>query len=159
MIVRAYASPQGFRQALEQRLKTASNSGVDFPRRRQLLVLDRFLARVVAVFGDTALLKGGLVLELRLERARATKDVDLRLMVSPESVLTNLREAGRLDLAAGGMAASISMLVVTLKTVASYGVNMMEWYTIGTLARQILDTVSKVVNDPAGHLVRAAVRT
>jgi hypothetical protein len=33
MIVRAYASPQGFRQALEQRLKTASNSGVDFPRR------------------------------------------------------------------------------------------------------------------------------
>jgi len=98
MTVRAYASPQAFKQALEQRLKTTSNSGVDFARRRQLLVFDRFLARVVAVFGDTALLKGGLVLELRLERARATKDVDLRLMGSPESVLANLREAGRLDL-------------------------------------------------------------
>jgi len=98
MSVRAYASPQAFKQALEQRLNTASNGGVDFARRRQLLVFDRFLARVVAVFGDTALLKGGLVLELRLERARATKDVDLRLMVSPESVLANLREAGRLDL-------------------------------------------------------------
>jgi Nucleotidyl transferase AbiEii toxin, Type IV TA system len=98
MTVRAYASPQAFKQALEQRLKTASNSGVDFARRRQLLVFDRFLARVVAVFGDTALLKGGLVLELRLERARATKDVDLRLIGSPESVLANLREAGRLDL-------------------------------------------------------------
>ena len=98
MTVRAYASPQAFKQALEQRLKSASNSGVDFARRRQLLVFDRFLARVVAVFGDTALLKGGLVLELRLERARATKDVDLRLMGSPESVLASLREAGRLDL-------------------------------------------------------------
>ena len=96
--MRAYASPQAFKQALEQRLKTASNSGVDFARRRQLLVFDRFLARVVAVFGDTALLKGGLVLELRLERARATKDVDLRLIGSPESVLANLQEAGRLDL-------------------------------------------------------------
>jgi hypothetical protein len=98
MTVRAYASPQAFKQALGQRLKTASNSGVDFARRRQLLVFDRFLARVVAVFGDTALLKGGLVLELRLERARATKDVDLRLIGSPESVLKNLQEAGRLDL-------------------------------------------------------------
>jgi Nucleotidyl transferase AbiEii toxin, Type IV TA system len=98
MTVQAYASPQAFKQALEQRLKTSSNSGVDFARRRQLLVFDRFLARVVAVFGDTALLKGGLVLELRLERARATKDVDLRLVGSPESVLASLQEAGRLDL-------------------------------------------------------------
>jgi Nucleotidyl transferase AbiEii toxin, Type IV TA system len=98
MTVQAYASPQAFKQALEQRLKTASNSGVDFARRRQLLVFDRFLVRVVAVFGDTALLKGGLVLELRLERARATKDVDLRLIGSPESVFKNLQEAGRLDL-------------------------------------------------------------
>jgi hypothetical protein len=53
----------------------------------------------VAVFGDAVLLKGGLVLELRLERARATKDIDLRLIGSSESVLVKLREAGRLDLA------------------------------------------------------------
>ena len=98
MTMQTYASPQAFKQALEQRLKTASNSGVDFARRRQLLVFDRFLARVVAVFGDTALLKGGLVLELRLEHARTTKDVDLRLIGSPESLLANLQEAGRLDL-------------------------------------------------------------
>ena len=98
MIAGAYASPQAFKQALEQRLKTASNSGVDFARRRQLLVFDRFLARIVAVFGNTALLKGGLVLELRLERARATKDIDLRLIGSPENVLADLRRAGRLDL-------------------------------------------------------------
>ncbi len=52
----------------------------------------------MAVFGDAALLKGGLVLELRLERARATKDIDLRLIGSPESVLADLRQAGQLDL-------------------------------------------------------------
>ena len=71
MSVQTYASPQAFKQALEQRLKAASSSGVDFGRRRQLLVFDRFLARVMAIFGDAAVLKGGLVLELRLERARA----------------------------------------------------------------------------------------
>ena len=98
MSVQTYASPQAFKQALEQRLKTSSSSGVDFGRRRQLLVFDRFLARVMAVFGDAALLKGGLVLELRLERARATKDIDLRLIGSPGSVLADLRQAGRLDL-------------------------------------------------------------
>lgn len=98
MTVQTYASPQAFKQALEQRLKIASSSGVDFGRRRQLLVFDRFLARVMAVFGDAALLKGGLVLELRLERARATKDIDLRLIGSPERVLADLRQAGRLDL-------------------------------------------------------------
>jgi hypothetical protein len=52
----------------------------------------------MSIFGDAALLKGGLVLELRLERARATKDIDLRLIGSPENVLADLRRAGRLDL-------------------------------------------------------------
>jgi predicted nucleotidyltransferase component of viral defense system len=98
MTARTYASPLAFKQALEQRLKTGSTSGVDFSRRRQLLVFDRFLARAVAVFGDAVLLKGGLVLEFRLERARATKDIDLRLVGSPENVLTKLQEAGRQDL-------------------------------------------------------------
>jgi hypothetical protein len=98
MTAQTYASPQAFKQALEQRLKTASTSGVDFARRRQLVVFDRFLSRVMAVFGNTVLLKGGLVLELRLERARTTKDIDLRLIGSPDTVLARLQEAGRRDL-------------------------------------------------------------
>jgi hypothetical protein len=49
MTVRRYTSPQAFKQALEQRLRTASSTGADFARRRQLLVFDRFLARAVAV--------------------------------------------------------------------------------------------------------------
>jgi len=95
---RRYDSPAAFKQALEQRLRNASAGGADFTRRRQLLVFDRFLARAVQVFGDAMILKGGLVLELRLERARTTKDVDLRLVGSPDDALKRLQEAGRLDL-------------------------------------------------------------
>jgi hypothetical protein len=86
MTIRTYSSPEAFKQALEQRLRTSAKSGAEFPRKRQLLVFDRFLARVVAVLGDAATLKGGLVLELRLERARTTKDVDLRMEGSPDDI-------------------------------------------------------------------------
>ena len=98
MNARSYASPEAFKQALEQRLRAASKGGAEFARRRQLLVFDRFLARVVAVLGDAVTLKGGLVLELRLERARTTRDVDLRLTGSPDDVLANLQTAARMDL-------------------------------------------------------------
>src|SRR5690606_22938191 len=98
MTIRTYASPDAFKQAVEQRLRAGSRSGAEFARKRQLLVFDRFLARVVAVLGDAATLKGGLVLELRLERARTTKDVDLRMLHSPDDVLAKLQEAGRKNL-------------------------------------------------------------
>ena len=97
MRARTYDSPAAFKQALEQRLRAASKTGVDFDRRRQLLVFDRFLARVTQALGDGVILKGGLVLELRLERARTTNDVDLRMVGPPEGVLHTLRDAGRLD--------------------------------------------------------------
>ena len=98
MTVRTYSSPEAFKQALEQRLRSAAKTGAELARKRQLLVFDRFLARIVAVLGDAATLKGGLVLELRLERARTTKDVDLRMDGSPDDILAKLREAGRRDL-------------------------------------------------------------
>src|ERR1700680_3263593 len=94
MTVRTYSSPLAFKEALEQRLRSASKNGVDFARRRQLLVVDRFLARIVAVLRESVLLKGGLVLELRLDRARTTKDIDLRLIGSPETVLSDLQKVG-----------------------------------------------------------------
>jgi hypothetical protein len=98
MTTRAYSSPEAFKQALEQRLRGTVKTGADFARKRQLLVFDRFLARIVSVLGDAATLKGGLVLELRIERARTTKDIDLRLIGSPEGVLAKLQEAARRDL-------------------------------------------------------------
>ncbi|HSJ99844.1 MAG TPA: nucleotidyl transferase AbiEii/AbiGii toxin family protein [Kofleriaceae bacterium] len=64
-------------------------------------MFSRFLARVVPVMGPSAVLKGGLALELRLEKARTTKDIDLALHAMPGSrdhVLGRLQEAARLDL-------------------------------------------------------------
>lgn len=95
---RAYASPEAFKQALEQRLRAAAKSGAGFARSRQLLVFDRFLARAANVFGNAITLKGGLALELRLTRARTTKDIDLRLTGSPLELLGKLQEAARMNL-------------------------------------------------------------
>lgn len=97
-MTQAYRTAAAFKQALEQRLRTASTSGVDFARRRQLVVFDRFLARVAIELGDTVTLKGGLAVEVRTERARTTKDVDLRVMGSPDHILARLRAATSLNL-------------------------------------------------------------
>lgn len=92
-----YANAAAFKQAVEARLRSSSSSGTDFARRRQLLVFDRFLARLTLEFGDTAMLKGGLVVELRVERARTTKDIDLRLVGPPEGLLEKLERVARID--------------------------------------------------------------
>jgi hypothetical protein len=98
MTVRTYASPEAFKRAVEDRLRAAAKSGDPIARRRQLLVFDRFLARAVAVLGSAVTLKGGLALELRLDRARSTQDVDLGMTGSPDALLAKLQGAGRLQL-------------------------------------------------------------
>lgn len=98
MTTRKYTSPEAFKQALEQRLRTATKTGAEFARKRQFVVFDRFLARVVQVLGSAVTLKGGLVLEFRLDRARTTNDIDLRLTGSADGVLARLQEVARLDL-------------------------------------------------------------
>lgn len=82
--------------ALEQRLRSAD--AADLMQRRQVVVFERFLARVAAVLGDAAIVKGGVVLELRLERARATRDVDLRVTGSIDHLRAHLPAIGTLDL-------------------------------------------------------------
>jgi hypothetical protein len=85
--------------ALEQRIRSAARQpAVSFNRFRQRLVFDRCLARIARQFGDRVILKGGLALELRLERARTTKDVDLRLVGADVGVLEGLRRATSIDL-------------------------------------------------------------
>jgi nucleotidyltransferase AbiEii toxin of type IV toxin-antitoxin system len=96
--VSAYATAAAFKQALETRLRSSSSSGSDFARRRQLLVFNRFLARITRELGDTVMLKGGLVVELRVERARTTKDVDLRILGATTGLLERLARAARLEL-------------------------------------------------------------
>lgn len=94
-----FETPLAFKQSLEQRLRDkAAKTRSDLNRLRQVLIYERFLTRVFKIFGDDAVLKGGIVLQLRLERARATKDVDLGLRGEPQTILERLQEAGRLDL-------------------------------------------------------------
>lgn len=84
----SYATPAAFKQALEARLRTeAAATRRDLARVRQLLVFERFLSRVFAAFGENVVLKGGVVLELRLARARTTRDIDLRASGDPEKML------------------------------------------------------------------------
>ncbi|HJN74599.1 MAG TPA: nucleotidyl transferase AbiEii/AbiGii toxin family protein [Myxococcota bacterium] len=98
-MARTYATPGAFKAALEQRLRSrAAGDGLELQRLRQLLVFDRFMARVVMEFEQAVVLKGGLVLELRLQRARTTKDIDLRLRGDPDEALSRLQRAGRRSL-------------------------------------------------------------
>lgn len=92
-----YASPEAFKQAVERRIRTAAGAP-GMGRFRQVLVFDRFLARMFEHFGERAIVKGGVVLELRLERARTTRDVDICLSGSSETLLSELETIGRLDL-------------------------------------------------------------
>jgi hypothetical protein len=95
--LKTYVTPIAFRTAVESRLRQGA-SGAGFQRRRQLFVFGRFIARLVAHFGDKIVLKGGLALELRLERARTTRDIDLAVFGDNEPLLERLRAAGQLDL-------------------------------------------------------------
>jgi len=84
-----YATAAAFRRALEDRLQdTAREEGVDLQRLRRQVAFDRLLARLFQAAQPAALpwvLKGGYAMELRINAARTTKDIDLtmRSFLSP----------------------------------------------------------------------------
>lgn len=95
-----YQSGAAFRRALEDRLASQSaKTQTPLVRLRKLVAFDRFLARLVQIEPDTWLLKGGLVLQLRLsQHARTTKDMDLLSLVDQGEVSEILMRAALLDL-------------------------------------------------------------
>ena len=98
-MTRTYATPLAFKAALEARIADrARASGRTMNRVRQLLVMERFLVRVFDRL-DAVVLKGGLVMELRLDLARTTRDIDLRVTADPDDLLGRLRDAARLPMA------------------------------------------------------------
>lgn len=93
-----YKDPAAFRAALADNLHN-SHPDEDLSRLLKRAVMERFLARTTAALADNALLKGGYAMELRLERARATQDLDLSVShLSATQVVEALRDAGELDL-------------------------------------------------------------
>jgi hypothetical protein len=94
--MKTYASPVAFRTALNAKLRSRAGAmNLPVNRVRTLAVMERFLARVVAVFPPTTVLKGGLALELRLEKARTTVDIDLRLLGDPRDAAALIDAAAR----------------------------------------------------------------
>ena len=100
MTVRTYATDESFRFALEDRVKKSARAQghLDPTRQRQLLLADRFLARVEKELGSIVVAKGGVALKLRLPEARATQDLDILVSGHSEGLLDRLQLAGRLDL-------------------------------------------------------------
>ena len=75
-----YATATAFRMALEARLHTmAREQGVDVQRLRRQVAFDRLLCRLFHDPSVRWVLKGGYAMELRLEVARTTRDIDLSL--------------------------------------------------------------------------------
>lgn len=80
MEVRKYQTPKAFRQALEEKIKTVSKEmQMDLQRVRRTIAFDRFLCRMFFDPKVQWFLKGGYAMELRLETARATRDMDFTL--------------------------------------------------------------------------------
>lgn len=75
-----YDNPKAFRAALEDRLNRISKSeGTDILRLRRQVAFDRVLARFFSSPSAPWVLKGGYAMQLRIDSARATKDVDLAM--------------------------------------------------------------------------------
>ena len=79
----SYASGGAFRIALEARLKDrAATDGIDLQRLRRRVTFDRFLSRLAIQDRERWALKGGYALEIELDIARSTRDLDLVLRTS-----------------------------------------------------------------------------
>lgn len=96
-MTRRYSSAADFKQALEERLRRSA-TGFEIQRRRQLVVFQRLLARILPGLGRNLVLKGGLALEVRLGGARTTGDIDLVLFGAEGTILERLQALGQLDL-------------------------------------------------------------
>ncbi|MGO9229212.1 MAG: nucleotidyl transferase AbiEii/AbiGii toxin family protein [Bryobacteraceae bacterium] len=105
---KTYKTPQALRTALEARLlELATRTGTDLQRIRRRVAFDRLLARMFVQKQDRPAwcLKGGYAIELRIETARTTKDIDLSIAgrepIAPESLHRMVDDAASLDLADG----------------------------------------------------------
>ena len=80
MPTKKYNTPHAFLMAINDRLKTISEKEkIPIVRLRRHLAFDRLLTRLFKVSKCPWVLKGGYAMELRIKRARATKDIDLAM--------------------------------------------------------------------------------
>lgn len=98
-MISKFKTATDFRKSLEARLQMqAEKSGEDLQRLRRKVAFDRFLARVFYQDMPDFYLKGGYAMELRIAKARATKDIDLTCLIRLKNVNDLLSEIIRSDL-------------------------------------------------------------
>jgi hypothetical protein len=95
---RRYATIAAFEAALKIRLAARVTEHRTIQDLRKQLAFDRVLARLSHVAPDAWLLKGGVALEYRLERARATIDIDITTQVDLEKMMETLDAAAAVEL-------------------------------------------------------------
>lgn len=94
-----YANPAVLKATLDQRCRDdAARKDRPATWRKQLLLQDRFAARVCAVGGPRAVLRGPLALDIRTGRARCPRDLEMSIDIDPDRVLSLLQNAGQHDL-------------------------------------------------------------
>ncbi len=105
-----YQTPTALRRALEDRLLAAvRRDGGDIQRMRRQAAFDRLLCRLFHEPDAPWLLKGGYAMELRIQKARTTRDVDLAIRELPDgakewndaAVRASLERAAVVDLEDG----------------------------------------------------------
>ncbi len=95
-----FQTPQALRRALEDRLLAlVRREGGDINRLRRQTAFDRLLCRLFREANAPWLLKGGYAMELRIQAARTTRDIDLAIRQLPggakewdEAAIRNLLE-------------------------------------------------------------------
>jgi hypothetical protein len=105
---KTYKTAPALRTALEARLlELAKRTGMDLQRLRRRVAFDRLLARMFSEGSDRPAwyLKGGYAIELRIETARTTKDIDLSIAgrepIDAQLLHQMVDDAAALDLADG----------------------------------------------------------
>ncbi len=98
-----YVNATSFRTALETRLKNfATENHTDIQRLRRAVAFDRLLCRLFHDHNTSWVLKGGYAIELRMEIARATRDIDLTFNstanADENNILDLLQNAAATDL-------------------------------------------------------------
>lgn len=105
-----YQTTTALRRALEDRLLAAvRREGGDIQRMRRQAAFDRLLCRLFHEPDAPWLLKGGYAMELRIQKARTTRDVDLAIRQLPDgakewndaAVRASLERAAAIDLEDG----------------------------------------------------------
>lgn len=85
--------PRSLQISMQQRIQVlARRTGRSTEHIKNILLMERLIARFNEFFPDTTILKGGLALEFQLSSSRTTKDIDIRTTGSSDKLAQMLKK-------------------------------------------------------------------